>query len=75
MVRVVLENERLFINDGMALLANVLAQAPGFLSIMARTAKVSENNQRTNNNGQKNASWKFTNKEKHNRKFFCFSFM
>lgn len=40
MIGIVLEDERLFINDCMAFLANVLAQAPGFLSIVAGAAKV-----------------------------------
>ena len=41
-IRIIFENERLFINNGMALLANVLPQASGFFPVMARTAEMSE---------------------------------
>jgi hypothetical protein len=34
MVRVVLEDQRLFINDGMAFLADVFSKASGFFTIM-----------------------------------------
>lgn len=40
-IRIIFENERLFINNGMALLANVLPQASGFFLVMARTAEMS----------------------------------
>lgn len=40
-IRIIFEYERLFINNGMTLLANVLSQASGFLPIMARTAEMS----------------------------------
>jgi len=42
MIRIILEYERLFVNNGMTLLANVLPQASGFLPVMARTAEMSE---------------------------------
>lgn len=41
MVRVVLEYQRLFINDGVALLADVFPKAPGFLTIMTGATQVS----------------------------------
>lgn len=40
-IRVVLEDQRLLLNDGVALLADVLAQAAGFLPVVARTTQVS----------------------------------
>ena len=41
-IRIIFENERLFINNGMALLANVLPQASGFFPVVARMAEMSE---------------------------------
>lgn len=41
MVRVILEDQRLFINDGMALLADVFSKAPGFLTIVTRATQMS----------------------------------
>lgn len=41
MVRVVLEDQRLFIDDGMALLADVFSKAPGFLTIVTRATQMS----------------------------------
>lgn len=41
-IRIVFEYERLFINNGMTLLANVLSQASGFFPVMARTAEMPE---------------------------------
>lgn len=41
-VGVVLEDERLLFDDGVTLLADILAQAAGFLSIMARPTQVPE---------------------------------
>lgn len=41
-IRIIFEYERLFINNGMTLLANVLSQASGFFPVMARTAEMSE---------------------------------
>lgn len=40
-VRVVLEYQRLFVNDGMALLADILSKASGFLTVMTGTTQVS----------------------------------
>ena len=45
MVRVVLENQRLFINDGVAFLADVFSKAPGFLTIMTGATQMSKQNQ------------------------------
>lgn len=39
-VRVVLEKKRLLLNDGVTLLTDVLAEAPSFLSVVARTTQV-----------------------------------
>lgn len=39
-VGVVLEDERLLFDDGVALLADVLPQAAGLLAVVARAAKV-----------------------------------
>lgn len=41
MVRVILENQRLFINDGVAFLADVFSKAPGFLTIMTGATQMS----------------------------------
>lgn len=41
MVGVILEDQGLFIDDGMALLADVLSQTSGFLSIMTGATQVS----------------------------------
>lgn len=41
-VRVVLEHQRLFINDGMAFLADVLPKATGFLTVMTGAAEMSK---------------------------------
>lgn len=41
MVRVILEDQRLFINDGMAFLANVFSKASGLFTVMAWTTQVS----------------------------------
>lgn len=41
-IRIIFEYERLFIDNGMTLLANVLSQASGFFPVMARTAEMSE---------------------------------
>lgn len=40
-IRIIFEYERLFVNNGMTLLANVLSQASGFFPVMARTAQMS----------------------------------
>lgn len=45
MVRVVLEDQRLFIDDGMALLADVFSKAPGFLTIVTRATQMSKQSQ------------------------------
>lgn len=45
MVRVILEDQRLFINDGMALLADVFSKAPGFLTIVTRATQMSKQSQ------------------------------
>lgn len=45
-VGVVLEQQRLLINYGMALLTDVLAQAPSFLSVVAWTAQVPDGRER-----------------------------
>lgn len=39
-VRIILEQQRLLLNNGVALLADVLAKAPGFLSIVTWTTQV-----------------------------------
>lgn len=41
-IGVILKDQRLLLNDGMALLADIFAQATGFLSIMARATQVPE---------------------------------
>lgn len=41
-VRIIFEYERLFVNNGVALLANVLSQASGLFPVMARTAEMPE---------------------------------
>lgn len=43
-IGVVLKDQWLLFDDGMALLADVLAQASGFLAVMARPAQVPEVN-------------------------------
>lgn len=45
MVRVILEYERLFINDGMAFLADVFSKASGFLTIMTGATEMSKQSQ------------------------------
>lgn len=40
MIWVVLEDQRLLLNDGVALLANILAQATGFLTVMTWATQV-----------------------------------
>lgn len=40
MIRVILEDQRLLLNNGVALLANVLAQAAGFLAVVTRTTQM-----------------------------------
>lgn len=40
MIRVVLEDQRLLLNNGVALLANVLAQAAGFLAVVTRATQM-----------------------------------
>ena len=42
MVRVVLEYQRLLVNDGVTLLADVFPKASGFLSVMAGATQVSK---------------------------------
>lgn len=44
-IGVVLKDQRLLFNDGVALLADVLAQAPSFLAVMARATKVPDVNE------------------------------
>lgn len=39
-IRVVLKNQRLLFNDGMALLADVFAQTARLFTVMARTTQV-----------------------------------
>lgn len=46
MVRIILEDERLFINNSMALLANVFPQAPCFFPVVTRAAKMSKNSRK-----------------------------
>lgn len=45
-IRIIFEYERLFVNNGMTLLANVLSQASSFFPVMARTAEMSETAQK-----------------------------
>lgn len=45
MVRVVLEDQRLLLNDGMALLADVFSKTSGFLTIMTGATKMSKQSQ------------------------------
>lgn len=45
MVRVVLEYQRLLINDGVAFLADVFSKAPGFLTIMTGATQMSKKSQ------------------------------
>lgn len=40
MIGVILKDEWLLFNDGMALLADILAQTTGFLTVMARATQV-----------------------------------
>lgn len=40
-IRVVLEQQRLLVDDGVALLTDVLAETPSLLSVVARAAQVS----------------------------------
>lgn len=47
MIGIILEYERLFINNGMALLADVFSQTPGFLPVVTRTAKMPKNREKT----------------------------
>lgn len=44
MIGVILKDQRLLFNDGMALLADILAQATSFLAVMARPTQVPEVN-------------------------------
>lgn len=48
MVRVILEDQRLFINDGMAFLADVFSKASGLFTVMAWTTQVSIQGQNGN---------------------------
>lgn len=41
MIRVILEYQRLFINDGVAFLADVFSKAPGLLTIMTGATQMS----------------------------------
>ncbi len=45
-VGVVLEQQRLLLDDGVTLLTDVLAEAPGFLSIVTWTTQVPDGRQR-----------------------------
>lgn len=45
MVRVVLEYQRLLVDDGMAFLADVFSQASGFFKIVTGAAQMSEQSQ------------------------------
>lgn len=47
-IRVILEDQRLFINDGMAFLADVFSKASGLFTIMTRTTQVSIEGQNGN---------------------------
>lgn len=40
-IGIIFENEGLLVNNGVALLANVLSQASGFFPVMAGTAEMS----------------------------------
>lgn len=56
-IRVILKDQRLLFNDGMALLADILAQATSFLTVMARATQVPElNGGRTKFKGVKKES-------------------
>lgn len=45
-VGVVLEEQRLLLDDGVTLLADVLAQPPSFLPVVTRTAQVPDGKER-----------------------------
>lgn len=45
MVRVVLEYQRLLVNDGVAFLADVFSKAPGFLTIMTGATQMPKQSQ------------------------------